>query len=125
MSAFAVAIGGKGTWAVALHMAACDPKRASTPSGMRARVATMYCPGLGGGNEEAGIHRFYSLQHGPRVAASRARTASSEAGDRVLERPLARRYWASIAGISQGSGGSWLFRRPERNHRIQLGSRRV
>jgi hypothetical protein len=35
----------------------------------------MRCPGLGGDNEEAGIHRFYSLQRGARVAASRAHTA--------------------------------------------------
>src|SRR5262245_7906018 len=59
------------------------------------------------------------------LAVFSARTASSEAGDRVLERPLPRRYWAGIAGISQGSGRSRLFRRPERDHRIQLGSRRV
>ena len=117
--------GIKRTCLLALHMSANDPKRTSTPSGMRARVATMCCPGLGGGNEEAGIHRFYSLQRGPRVAASRARTASSEAGDRVLERPLPRRYWAGIAGVSQRSGRSRLFRRPERDHRIPLGSRRV
>ena len=40
-------------------------------------------------------------------------------------RPLARRYWASIAGVSQRSGRSRLFRRRECGHRIPLGSRRL
>jgi signal transduction histidine kinase len=59
------------------------------------------------------------------LAVFSAGTAIAVAGDRVYERPLARRYWAGVAGISQRSGRSGLFRRPERDHRIPLGARGV
>ena len=39
--------------------------------------------------------------------------------------PAPPRYWASIAGVSQRSGRGRLFRRPKRDDRISLGSRRL
>jgi hypothetical protein len=89
------------------------------------KLLRSWCPSLGGKEHEAaGIHQVTRRRDGGLAVYSTC-TASSEAGDRVLERPLPRRYWAGIAGVSQRSGRSRLFRRPERDHRIPLGSRRV
>jgi hypothetical protein len=48
------------------------------------------------------------------VADGGARAAAGDAGDRVYERPLARRYWARLAGVSQRSGRSRLQEQPKR-----------
>jgi len=47
------AIGPKRTFLVALHMSANDPKRTSTPYGIRLKVATIYLRASGGSNEAA------------------------------------------------------------------------
>ena len=43
------------------------------------------------------------------MAVFSARTASSEAGDRVLERPLPRRYWAGLQAFLKGLGEAGFF----------------
>ena len=71
----------------------------------------------GGGNETARVHQV-TRRRGGGLAVFSACTAIGDAGDRVHERPLSRRYWASIAGVLQRSGRSRLFRRPKRDDRI-------
>ena len=73
------------------------------------KLLRSWCPSLGGKEHEAaGIHQVTRRRDGGLAVYSTC-TASSEAGDRVLERPLPRRYWAGIAGVSQRSGRSRLF----------------
>src|SRR5262245_43646136 len=113
------------------HTSAYDPKRTSVHLSrgvpLQAGNLNRYDergPSRGGGHEAARVHQITWRRDGG-LAVFSACTAIDEADNRVLERPLARRYWASIAGISQGFGRSRIFRRSERDHRIQLGSRRV
>src|SRR5215510_4542851 len=49
-------LGVKRTWAGAVQMSAYDPKRTSTPSEVRVKVATICCPSLGGDYEATGIY---------------------------------------------------------------------
>src|SRR5262245_55502381 len=96
------AIGPKRTYACAVHLSAFDPKRTSagpTPSRALKQIGTITCVSLGGDYEATPIHTFCRWCSGG-LAICFARTASSEACDRVLERPLPRRYWAGIAGVS-------------------------
>src|SRR5262245_13036547 len=99
-------LGVKRTCVAALHESAFDPKRTSAPflSTRKSCYDPVVRASRGQEHEAAGIHSLYCLQRGADVAVLCSRTANGEAGDRVHERPLPRRFWTSLTSVSKRSG---------------------
>src|SRR5262249_4772386 len=70
----------------------------------------MLCPQpRGGGNETARLHQSNCRFSSGSFAARGTRAAAGGACDRVLERPLPRRYWSGWQAVLQGLGQGGLF----------------
>src|SRR5215471_19536895 len=70
----------------------------------------MLCPQpRGGGNETARLHQSNCRFSSGSFAARGTRAAAGDACDRVLERPLPRRYWAGMQAFLKGLGEAGFF----------------
>src|SRR5712692_7332909 len=79
---------------------------------------------LGSENETAPVHHA-ARRRGGRLAARGARAAAGDAGDRRAARQLGGERHLPGGCLPAGPQRSWLRRRPERRHRISLGTKSI